>query len=146
MSAYHLWTPRGTRTLNRVEDGCDRLFCALELEKRTSYDPMHESVVLIRGDPRPHTQPWCVHQLLRFRPPIVYVATSNMFRNVRGSMGVEYFILCSGNTSTCGESDRNRQVSFISSARICQFAEFAAWTEYCTRVLGRNPVRCGYTG
>ena len=43
------------RTLKCIEDGCDKLLRTFELEKGPSYDPMGESVMLIRGDPRLHT-------------------------------------------------------------------------------------------
>ena len=55
LSVYHFCITQTKRTLKCIEDGRHKLFCALELEKRTSYDPMHEPVVLIWGDPRTHT-------------------------------------------------------------------------------------------
>ena len=88
-SVYRLYIAQSKRTLKCIENGCEKLFCAFEPEQRTSYDPMHEAVVLIWGDPRPHTQPWCIHQLLRLRPPAIHVPTSDMFWDVGGSMAVE---------------------------------------------------------
>jgi len=54
VSASCLCIARDKLTLERVEDGCDKLFCAFELEKWMSYDCMHQPVMLIRGDPWPH--------------------------------------------------------------------------------------------
>ena len=66
MSVYCLYIAQCMRTLKCIEDGCDKLFCAFKLKKCMSYDPMHELVVLIRGDPRPHTEPDAMIFLQKF--------------------------------------------------------------------------------
>ena len=48
MSVNNMYGTRSRRTVKGVKDSRDKLFRAFKLEKHASYDPMHESVMLIR--------------------------------------------------------------------------------------------------